>query len=416
MSRYLETAVGIGRRLADEAIWHDGRCNWVGASPEEGPGGSLLITYAALGPDLYGGTSGVGLFLAELYAATGEERLRRTALGALRQALGSVDGLSPDVRPALYAGGLGVALAVALAATRLGEEHLLAAAEPLTRVAPLPDAERDLMSGDAGAVVALLALAELLREERVRERALAFGANLLATAVRERQTLSWRSRALAGTPRLTGLSHGAAGGALALLELWRTTDAREYLLAAEQAFTYERELFDPEAGNWPDLRSTAGGPSARRSFVALWCHGAPGISLSRLRAFELDVGAPALAEAHVALDTTRRAVDAELARGGNFSLCHGLAGNAEILLHGAAALGAERGGDGALAHRVAAEGIERYAARGLPWPCGTVEGETANLFLGLAGIGRFYLRLHEPELPSLLLPRVEELGAPRRSP
>jgi lantibiotic modifying enzyme len=354
------------------------------------------------------------LFLAELYAATGEVRLRRTALGALRQALDTAGELPPDVRPALYAGGVGVALAVAMSAYRLGEEHLLAAAETLTRVAPVPDGERDLMSGDAGAVVGLLALAELLHEECVRERALVFGANLLATAVSERQTLSWPARALAGNPRLTGLSHGAAGGAVALLELWRTTGAREYLSAAERAFAYERELFDPHAGNWPDLRNTARGPSGGSSFVALWCHGAPGIALSRLRASELDGGAAddvRLGEARVALDTTRRAVEAELARGGNFSLCHGLAGNAEILLHGAAVLGAEREADQALAHRVAAEGIERYGRRGRPWPCGTLEGETANLFLGLAGIGRFYLRLHEPELPSLLLARVEELGA-----
>jgi lantibiotic biosynthesis protein len=414
MNGYLETALEIGRRLVDEAIWHEGRCNWVGASPEEGPGGALLITYAALGPDLYGGTSGIGLFLAELYCATGEDRLRRTALGALRQALGSVEELPPDARPALYAGGLGVALAFALAAIGLGEEDFLAAAGRLTRVRPLPDAERDLMSGDAGAVVALLALAELLDDQRAKELAIAFGANLLASAVRERQTLSWPARAVSGAPRLTGLSHGAAGGALALLELWRTTDAHEYLVAAEQAFAYERELFDPEAHNWPDLRNTTRGPSGERSFVALWCHGAPGIALSRLRACELDgngSGAVKLAEARVALDTTRRAVEAELARGGNFSICHGLAGNAEILLQGAAALGAERSEDSALAHRVAAEGIERYAGRGLPWPCGTLEGETANLFLGLAGIGRFYLRLHEPQLPSLLLPRVEELGS-----
>jgi lantibiotic modifying enzyme len=413
VSGYLETALGIGERLADEAVWHESRCNWVGASPEEGPGGSLLITYAALGPDLYGGTSGVGLFLAELYTATGEERLRRAALGALRQALGSVDELPEEVRPALYAGGLGVALAFALAAIQLDEEELLAAAARLTRVQPLPDAERDLMSGDAGAVVALLALAELLGDERIRELAIAFGANLLASAISAGQTLSWPARALAGTPRLTGLSHGAAGGALALLELWRTTDTHEYLAAAEQAFAYERELFDPQAANWPDLRNTAAGASGQRSFVALWCHGAPGISLSRLRACELDgngTGDVKREEARIALDTTRLAVEAELARGGNFSICHGLAGNAEILLHGAAALGAERKQDSALAHRVAAEGIERYAERRLPWPCGTQEGETANLFLGLAGIGRFYLRLHEPQFPSLLLPRVEELG------
>jgi lantibiotic modifying enzyme len=38
-----------------------------------------------------------------------------------------------------------------------------------------------------------------------------------------------------------------------------------------------------------------------------------------------------------------------------------------------------------------------------PWPCGTFEGETTSLFLGLAGIGLFYLRLDDPAVDSVLL-------------
>ncbi len=54
---YLETAAAIGRQIADAAIWHGGRCTWVGAMPEEGPAGPRM-TYAWFGPDLYGGTAG----------------------------------------------------------------------------------------------------------------------------------------------------------------------------------------------------------------------------------------------------------------------------------------------------------------------------------------------------------------------
>ncbi|HEV3047932.1 MAG TPA: lanthionine synthetase LanC family protein, partial [Solirubrobacteraceae bacterium] len=209
-------------------------------------------------------------------------------------------------------------------------------------------------------------------------------------------------------PHLTGLSHGASGCALALLELWRATAESAYLQAAERAFAYERSLFDPDAANWPDLRAAA----PARSFAALWCHGAGGIALARLHAERLAAGAQAGAEARVALDTTARALAGELAQGGNFSLCHGLAGNAEILLHGHAELGAERDRDAELAFRAADEGIERHAPGGA-WPCGTFEGQTPGLFLGLAGIGRFYLRLHEPRLPSLLLALPDQLGATR---
>lgn len=408
----LDTAAAIGRRLAREAIWHEGICNWVGASPEAGPGGSLAISYAALGPDLYGGTSGVALFLAELYLATGEEQLRRTALGALRQALVGARRLSAPVRPALYAGGVGVALAAARVDSLLGEPRSAADVAELAAVQPAVAVERDLMSGDAGAVIGLLALAQLTPEDgdSLRTRAFDFGQHLLASATKGRDTMSWPSYSLPGRPHLTGLSHGASGCALALLELWHYSGERDYLHAAEGALAYERSLFDPDAANWPDLRGAHEEPS-RRSFATLWCHGSGGIALCRLRAIELDTSGPVRTEARTALDTTASAVAAELAHGGNFSLCHGLAGNAETLLHGVSTLGPERATDATLAERVANEGIERYACAPGGWPCGTFAGETPGLFLGLAGIGRFYLRLHEPRLPSLLAPCPRELGA-----
>jgi lantibiotic modifying enzyme len=420
----LQAATGIGQRLVREAVWHQGRCNWVGATPQEEAGGSIAIAYSALGPDLYGGTSGVALFLAELYLATDDPDLRRTALGALRQALAGATQLPESVRPSLYAGGVGVALAAALASRLLGVEELAAAAARLAIVDPAPTAERDLLSGDAGTIIGLLTLARLLDGgERLRTRAVAFGASLLASASQEQHTLSWPSLSLPGEPRLTGLSHGASGCALALLELWQATGELGYLAAANAAFAYERTLYDRDAANWPDLRGEHGAAagmagSSGRKFASLWCHGAPGIALARLRSVQLNADEQAPAEARVALGTTRRAVEAELAHGGNFSVCHGLAGNAEILLHGFAALGFERDADVRLALRVAGEGIERYAASPGGWPCGTFEGETAGLFLGLAGIGRFYLRLAEPWLPSLVMPVPQELGgvAATRSP
>ena len=105
--------------------------------------------------------------------------------------------------------------------------------------------------------------------------------------------------------------------------------------------------------------------------------------------------------------------DVQLSGMGNYSLCHGLAGNAEVLLDGDHVLGVECAGAGALAGEVARRGVERYGARGAAWPCG-IAGETPSLMLGLAGIGRFYLRMHDPALPSLLLLRPEEYrGADR---
>src|SRR5215213_10700627 len=98
-SSFLEAVDAIGERLSREAVWHQGRCNWMGVEPV-GQGrtpGEPGMAYKALGPELYSGTSGVALFLAELHAVTGDVAARCTALGGLRHALSYVDAVPPLV-------------------------------------------------------------------------------------------------------------------------------------------------------------------------------------------------------------------------------------------------------------------------------------------------------------------------------
>jgi lantibiotic modifying enzyme len=89
----------------------------------------------------------------------------------------------------------------------------------------------------------------------------------------------------------------------------------------------------------------------------------------------------------------------------DFSLCHGVLGNAEMLLLVADALGREDIREGA--RTVGRLGVELYHRKGLPWPCGVMgAGEAPGLLLGTAGIGTFYLRLHDTRAaPSPLLVR-----------
>jgi lantibiotic modifying enzyme len=48
-------------------------------------------------------------------------------------------------------------------------------------------------------------------------------------------------------------------------------------MGAKLAMAYERSVFNDERGNWPDFRSS----SEAKDFMLSWCHGAPGILLSR---------------------------------------------------------------------------------------------------------------------------------------
>src|SRR3712207_6675303 len=125
--QYLAVADALGARLCRDAVWDGSRCNWLGDSMES-VDGSWQVVHRSFGPDLYGGTSGIALFLARLYKATGEPLFRRTAAGALEQTLSRLDKLVPPYRVGVYSGLTGVAYALAQCAPLLGEDRFRDAA------------------------------------------------------------------------------------------------------------------------------------------------------------------------------------------------------------------------------------------------------------------------------------------------
>jgi lantibiotic modifying enzyme len=406
--QYLAVADALGARLCRDAVWDSRRANWLGDSMEFVEG-SWQVAHRSFGPDLYGGTSGIALFLARLYKATGEPLFRRTALGALEQTLSRLDRLVPPFRVGVYSGLTGVAYALAQCANLLEEDRFrdaaARAAGDLLADEIRPEA-LDVVAGSAGAIPVLLGLSSLLGNGDLPDLARRHGENLLATARRQGDACSWMTLPPDGTqmPDLTGFSHGTAGIGWGLLELAKATGEDRYGEAAESAFRYERRFFSSQHGNWPDFRGSQPG------YSLAWCHGAPGIALSRARAFRLTGSEEAKREAAVAIQTTEMGVRQSLAYGAvaDFSLCHGLAGNAECASVSARILG---NGAGTGAERdLARFGIERYHKDRAPWPCGVPGGgENPSLMLGLAGIGHFYLRLALPEeVPSVLMIVPEE--------
>jgi lantibiotic biosynthesis protein len=408
---YLDVAAAIGREICREAYWHAGWCSWLGATARA-PDSPVQQSVSArsLGPEPYGGTGGIALFLAELADATGDDAARRTAFGSIRHALGRAREIAPPVHLGLYTGRPGLALFAHRVGMLLEAEDVVAGARALLDDLDVDLAaphEHDLLSGAAGAIVALLRLADVLDNPSLIDRAIRLGERLAESAHRDERGCSWPSLATWESPNLTGLSHGAAGIGLALLDLWRASQDERFHRLAGEAFAFERSWFNRDEANWPDFREVddlaarADGPLPTATH---WCHGAPGIALSRLRAWELTGDTRYRDEAVTALETTRRAVVAALTDGtGNYSLCHGLAGNAEILILGGSLLGSGFERLSETGHAVARAGIDLYARHDRSWPCGTRGGWTPNLMLGLAGIGHFYLRLARPALPSVLL-------------
>jgi hypothetical protein len=399
-SSLYETALAIGHEIAEQAIWHNGACTWFGVAPGAGP----TPDYTSLAPDLYLGSSGIGLFLSALAARSGNEMLRETARAALRHALARAESMPISLRAGLYEGWTGVALAAVRAGKSLDDPTIVErGAELSCRLfdAASSTTEFDVIGGQAGAILGLLTLRTLLDEPLLLQEAVDLGDLIVASADRSGSSLAWRSRQQSGQAALTGLSHGAAGVALAQVELYAATGIERFADVARQAFAYEVRWFSPTEGNWPDFRGVArrGAFQAPQRFAVTWCHGAPGIALSRLRARQVLGDDSYLAEAEIALTTTREAVLEEMhAPGGPLGLCHGLAGNADILLCAARSLDSAAPNFSLV--NAAAVLIQDVARRQLR----PMVMESPGLMVGAAGIGYFLLRLTDPELSSVLYP------------
>lgn len=390
----LAAARSVADRLESLALHGEEDAAWIGLT--------LASTVEPLWVDLYDGVPGIALFCAYLGELTGEARYTRLARAAWRNVQRQLESGEPKCTLVGLFSGLGGLLYVLSHLRALwGEPALEAeAAALLERLPALIDAdpELDLLGGSAGCILAL----QVLRRQvpglggRALELSVRCGERLLARAQALPAGLGWTNATSALRP-LSGLSHGAAGYALALLELAAASGEPRFRQAALSALAYERSTFSPEARNWRDMRDpTLLGRAPGEVFYSMaWCHGAPGIGLSRLRLLEHLDDEAVRAEIAAAVEAT-----SAQGFGMSHSLCHGDLGNVELLL-----LAGELLGEPGWSRRARLlGGAILQSAQEHGWKCGNPsQVEMPGLMTGLAGIGYGLLRLAEPaRVPSVL--------------
>jgi hypothetical protein len=420
-TRFADAARIMGTRLVRRAMWQDGGCTW------QVPQRSIedAARTAPADGSIYSGTAGIALFLDLLHRRTGDRRFARAAAGAVRHALDWAETL-PEASFGFHAGRVGVAYAAARVGEGAEREHLAAEARRIVhglRGREHLDTGLDVVAGAAGAIPALLQMSRVPGLEDAGGVAGALGEHLLRRGVRETVGWSWGIPRPSSVRPLCGLAHGSSGAGHALLELYAATGDDAYRYAGEQAFLYERQFYDAGEENWPDLRhpelssyvfaADGMGPLRERvargegiapyapEFMCTWCHGAAGIALTRLRAYRLLGDARYLDEARAAVRTTAASLRDGDGRA-RWCLCHGVMGNADVLLQAAPVLNDPRLAE--QAERLARMGWERHGRAGRRWPDELPgAGRDPTLMLGEAGIGWFYLRLDDPATPSMLL-------------
>jgi type 2 lantibiotic biosynthesis protein LanM len=361
---------------------------------------------------LYSGSVGIAVFLAAMDRALPGRGYRDLVEGALLPVVRVLE--EPNASALLAGEGLGachglggIVYALTVISDFLHEDGYVEAACAMARYITeeriAGDAALDLEGGAAGAILGLLALDDRASDSVALEVARACGRALL-----DRQQLAdgcgaaWPSRE---GGMLGGLAHGASGGALAMVRLWRRTGDDAFLESARRALEFENTLYDPFFKNWPLLLRDDAGRVVQTKNMAAWCHGAPGIALARSCVRDVLPIAEAAGALETAVETTL-AVDPGA---GPDHLCCGTLGRVDVLLTVGAelerpVLRLEAESRAAMVIRLAA-GRAGYRLRTGPGPA------RPGLFRGLAGVGYQMLRLRSPgEVPSVLAFQTVDLG------
>lgn len=441
-------AAELGEKLFRSAIRGPQDATWIGMKLC----GETACEVAPVDADLYDGQAGITLFLSYLGKTLGErkfielaqaaaQRLQRLVLAAPERGAGDEYGGFVGLPSQLYA--------LSHAAAVLGEPRLVRGLGPvLDRLhraahteAPLAS---DVIYGSAGAILALLSLHSVTGEDAALATAAQFGRRLIKEAIASPAGLAWRSHA-AAVP-LLGFAHGTAGIYCALTRLAKAVAAfgglgalaDEFTQVAAAALAHERACFDPAEQNWPDLRtpeprapdfqtrdSSSAGPdpidhakapssAAPKRFMRAWCHGAPGVLLSRVAApavapsgsrFVLPAGAAD--EVAIAVRTTLAAESPE------HGLCHGEIGNLLIVSQAAAALSRADWQEQVDAR------LRRVldSLRAAPPRCGFLFADAApSLMTGLSGVGYGLLGLAAAAEKRSAIPCVLALAPPATAP
>jgi type 2 lantibiotic biosynthesis protein LanM len=387
----------IGQTLVSNSIT-DGRdsVEWLGAHLAKDSESSI---YGPLGTSLYDGKVGISLFLASLArkSRSSGDIYGVVALRACSELKALMAASAPNDlvqfwrdQPLGLAGSGGVILACSHLRSLIpdlrdiideGMSDLVNALD-IGRIRA--DNELDVMKGCAGLIGPLLKIgsprAQLLAEEA--------GYQLLS---KQDRSGGWILQKLSAKP-LTGFSHGASGMAAALARLHAVTNRREYRDSAERALEYERAAFSPEHLNWPDYRGQQTTSAPR--FMLSWCHGAPGVALSRLCMMNTSLWSEsAKGELLCAAETTSR-----LMPDGD-SICCGRFGRSAILRLAARTCNEESWLRAAI--RLEDQGLAMKRVNG-----GYGFSEMLGLFRGVSGVGLALLESISEEtynlLPSIL--------------
>ena len=267
---------------------------------------SAKIANHYVGPWLYSGVLGMGLYVANLYRVIPDARYKTLALGALEQSLETVAYLKQhDMALPLssYGGIYGVVYTLLEYGRLFSDETFTQQGLALIHTIPMAlegEIEIDFVNGIAG-ILPVLKKAYLLNPDSAYRVLMSRIYEKIASSITFEQGIAYHK---AHEPMPLGLAHGMIGIAYALSCVCECLPKALGVEAwIEQAIAYEERFYDKEQNDWPDIRRKETQPF----FMLGWCAGAPGQGLARIGiAQNLPVFAKKERVAQLAQTTQRR--------------------------------------------------------------------------------------------------------------
>ncbi|TCP70220.1 type 2 lanthipeptide synthetase LanM family protein [Baia soyae] len=382
---YLGKAREIGDWLSNRSIWNMNETAGTWLIPSLSSIGRMKLSPVESG--LYEGGGSI-LFLAQLGAETGDNKYLQLAKAALEgieefkierkkhilSSLSLFDGWGSRVY--LYY------TMYSITGDQKYYEKYLDSIDEIGRVDFERESNLDIIGGLSGVLITSLNIYRNDSNDKLRVICEELADQLLSKVNESSETL------------LAGLSHGISGISWGLISFGSQFNKSNYIEKGLNLITLENQFIDEERLNWKDLREGV----VSNSDPVYWCHGAPGIALARMNMMKL------LDQENEMLSRDLQLAIQKTVKDGfsdqmDHSLCHGIFGNIDILLEISNYLKDRKLKD--IAYSQADRALKSIKEEG--FKSGIKGGfDISTFMLGLSGIGFSLLRLHNPQLPSLL--------------
>jgi len=366
--------------------------------------------------DIFNGSSGIALYFMALFEYSGRQEDLKIAEDMVNRTLKSAEVL--EARSfGFYTGITGVIYACVRLYELSRKKKYLEAAASLAKTNQENMINRtvkaDFLSGYSGSLFVITLLYHHVQSETILAMIQQMVDRLTREARISESGLKWDyDRSKSSYDSLAGFSHGASGIAYAMMQVGNYFKHEGLIYLAEQALQYEMQYFNQESENWLDLRLGSyrlGLPDAYKWDLNLflpemkdvnsWAHGAAGIGLARLYAWQITGNQTYLEQCKTVLN--RCIADLKKMDRTDFSLCSGYSGMLPFLLK---------------FHQLSSEDLSpelynlmeqanyQYEQKGSYNTYISANSFDYGLLSGKAGIGYMLLQLLNPDMNSVVYP------------